>query len=1355
MSKNKTLNIISPIFKKVKIAQHSIDLEKKSENLMSILEENVLNIKPTNPPLKETENSSFNSFSNTSTLTGYSKIQELKLVKIGIASSEQIIDWAEKTLPNGKVFGEVLNPNTLHYKTFKPQKGGLFCQRIFGPLKDFECACGIVRKPLIEENSPNVEQPSDQVQENLPWMPTLASQTAAQSLLSEHKPKRTFCSICDVEYTWSVIRRYQLGYIQLVSPVTHLWYLKANPSYLSMLLDIRKKELEDIIYCSKIITLEDYWRPRGIDYSSQIHLNAAILFESYKKQLSFNEKVEENKNNSLLIGHKNQKEIKKRQQLKVYRQGIYYFFQNHSEEFSEPENRQQISWNDQIKSLEKAYTLSSSDFDPRKFAKISKMAALLTEKKMKALKKDFFFSAKNQLFDQFYKKYYRTISIRSYSFFSLFVESTKRHSPNNEIIKVETLKHLNSSTNNLKKVVKDYFFYKQNKKTTQVQRSTNKKTFSTFANWKTPNFYSYYLTKEKILNRDLENFDKEDRKVKNVFLRSFLHLIRKSFFQESWESIYGNKFLGLCLFCPNQDREISKNLDLNFLKKGFNEILSNCLILYLLFVVQKTTKAESRSSTLKSKPRLKLEFFEGIKIILLNWFLFRYQNFENDFKKYDSLQELLVIEPFFEITENRLKFFETQQAIKNPNFLKFQDVVIQFILKTYLLENSHSILASKVFMGSRTVIPSKKKIFKIFLFNKNEQEKFWSTDEAAQVTGVEIELFNSLKGKQKLKTLKEKFEKPLFSLSNQKKIYQFLKNSSTYPKEGVAYLKNLINLRRNLKTFKEKKLSPAFQLFNNLYTVSYSEGWQSDKDWKYFLYYNTAPVEISDKPINIYTLRFFEFPKTNNQVYLHKTPVPIIGANILQKLLFQYEGVELKKMSQQHQNVLPKLNRYIRYRKQIARKKTELSEVQRLLQTRDDFIRRLKLLRKLFKKKTKTSSMILSTVPVLPPDLRPILKMQNQSAASDLNRFYQRILYRNDRLKKFIRANSAMMNTEPAFEVKYAQRLLQEAVDNLIQNGKGQVKPETNSRGQPLKSLSEILKGKQGRFRQYLLGKRVDYSGRSVIVVGPTLNIYECGLPFEMAMELFLPFLIKRIFQYQMARTVMGAKTIVKNERKITWHLLEEIMQQHPIMLNRAPTLHRLGIQAFRPKLIEGRAILLHPLVCPAFNADFDGDQMAVHVPITVEARTEAWKLMFSRNHLISPATGEPMLLPTQDMVLGCYYLTTNSFQFPKFHSSYPFELGTGFYFSNMNQILQAYLQEKIHLQTHVWIRWDGIVQLEQELSQPLEIRVYSPGSWIEIHSNFHKSVHEKGKGTQLFVRTTAGRILFNLMVENCLQTKN
>lgn len=773
------------------------------------------------------------------------------------------------------------------------------------------------------------------------------------------------------------------------------------------------------------------------------------------------------------------------------------------------------------------------------------------------------------------------------------------------------------------------------------------------------------------------------------------------------------------------------------------EIFSNSVILYLLFVLQ-NSKADVFIS--------KFLIFQKQYLVQVVFTNSTY-SFVTE-KNLASLKDILN-KDLISGDNTTQTFMEIETVLQNSNLNKFTFQNLQVLLKIHLLQQ---IVQKRFFY--------KKKTFKIFLLQKTTQEELSQiqTKFALHFKNLTRSGIHSDIQRPRLESSTQRFEKNLKKLIQKKKIFSFVSQSSDSPNEAMSYLKNLLQLQSKLRERKYRKLSAAFKLFNNIYTTSYLEAWQTEKDWKYFLYYNKALVDDSDQLVPAYRARFpasreasEESKRTQRNVNFDQgngKHFSILGANILQKLLFQYEGPELKKMAKQHQNVIPKFNRYIRSRKQSAVKKSDYVEVQKLLQTRDDLIRRLKLLRKLFKKNTKTSSMILNTIPVLPPDLRPILKMQNQIAASDLNRFYQRILYRNDRLRKFIRSNAAMMNSEPAFEVKYAQRLLQEAVDNLIQNGKGQVKPETNSRGQPLKSLSEILKGKQGRFRQYLLGKRVDYSGRSVIVVGPTLKIYECGLPFEMAMELFLPFLIKRLFQYDLARTVMGAKTILKNDYKTTWHLLEEIMQHHPILLNRAPTLHRLGIQAFRPKLITGRAILLHPLVCPAFNADFDGDQMAVHVPITVEARTEAWKLMFSRNHLISPATGEPVLLPTQDMVLGCYYLTTTAPQDQKDNANYPFPSVTHFYFSSMKEILQAYLQEKIHLQTPIWMRWNGILQSDPNASGPYEIRVLPDGSWLEIQAESHRRWSPNGEWNQLFVRTTAGRILFNLLVQNCIENK-
>ena len=278
--------------------------------------------------------------------------------------------------------------------------------------------------------------------------------------------------------------------------------------------------------------------------------------------------------------------------------------------------------------------------------------------------------------------------------------------------------------------------------------------------------------------------------------------------------------------------------------------------------------------------------------------------------------------------------------------------------------------------------------------------------------------------------------------------------------------------------------------------------------------------------------------------------------------------------------------------------------------------------------------MILEVIPVIPPDLRPLVPLDGgRFATSDLNDLYRRVINRNNRLKRLIELNA------PDIIIRNEKRMLQEAVDALFDNGRrGRAITGPNKR--PLKSLSDMLKGKSGRFRQNLLGKRVDYSGRSVIVVGPELRLHQCGLPKKMALELFKPFIYNKLEERGFVTTIKSAKKMVEKERPEVWDILDEVIREHPVLLNRAPTLHRLGIQAFEPILIEGKAIQLHPLVCAAYNADFDGDQMAVHVPLSVEAQVEARVLMMSTNNILSPANGKPIIVPTQDIVLGLYYMT-------------------------------------------------------------------------------------------------------------------
>ncbi len=333
--------------------------------------------------------------------------------------------------------------------------------------------------------------------------------------------------------------------------------------------------------------------------------------------------------------------------------------------------------------------------------------------------------------------------------------------------------------------------------------------------------------------------------------------------------------------------------------------------------------------------------------------------------------------------------------------------------------------------------------------------------------------------------------------------------------------------------------------------------------------------------------------------------------------------------------------------------------------------KRLKLMESFLESGNRPEWMVMTVLPVLPPELRPLVPLDGgRFATSDLNDLYRRVINRNNRLKRLLELNA------PDIIVRNEKRMLQEAVDALLDNGRrGRAITGTNKR--PLKSLADMIKGKQGRFRQNLLGKRVDYSGRSVIVVGPTLKLHQCGLPKRMALELFKPFIFSKLQRRGLATTIKAAKKLAEREGAEVWDILEEVIREHPVLLNRAPTLHRLGIQAFEPVLIEGKAIQLHPLVCAAFNADFDGDQMAVHVPLSLEAQLEARSLMMSTNNILSPANGEPIIVPSQDVVLGLYYMTRERINV----------LGEGMVFSDVAEIDRAYQSRMVDLHARVKVR--------------------------------------------------------------------
>ena len=406
---------------------------------------------------------------------------------------------------------------------------------------------------------------------------------------------------------------------------------------------------------------------------------------------------------------------------------------------------------------------------------------------------------------------------------------------------------------------------------------------------------------------------------------------------------------------------------------------------------------------------------------------------------------------------------------------------------------------------------------------------------------------------------------------------------------------------------------------------------------------------------------------------------------------------------------------------------------QRIYKLRNQAIQRIRILENLVGTGSSPAWMILTILPVIPPALRPMIQLEGgRFATSDLNELYRRIITRNNRLLRLLEIDA------PQLIIRNEKRLLQEAVDTLIDNGKrGKIALSANNR--PLKSLSDIIKGKHGRFRQNLLGKRVDYLGRSVIVVGPSLKLNQCGLPYEMAIELFQPFIIRELINQGLASNMKIAKNLIQENESMTNPVLEKVLMNHPIFLNRAPTLHRLGIQAFEPILVQGRAIKLHPLVCSAFNADFDGDQMAVHVPLSLESQAECYMLMLAPHNFLSPANGEPIVMPSQDMVLGCYYLTVNNIQGL---------LGSNHYFANLEDVMLAYNQNKIEIHSSIWIR---IKKENPSKSDLIKQTKLNDNSIIEYYDDLQVRKDENGEIIVQYLKTTTGRVILNYTIQKTL----
>ena len=577
-----------------------------------------------------------------------------------------------------------------------------------------------------------------------------------------------------------------------------------------------------------------------------------------------------------------------------------------------------------------------------------------------------------------------------------------------------------------------------------------------------------------------------------------------------------------------------------------------------------------------------------------------------------------------------------------------------------------------------------------------------------------------IKIKKKLKRLIELFRKDQFTKLLISKVFQ-----EEYQKK-FAIKSGKVNLRDNrIKRIKLASLA---------YFIAEDEISFYGLHWDLQQYRRSRELGFTGYPLKPYPKPKLQNRRRNTPKYLLRTtPNYLIGAVLIKK--------ELEKLSINSE--ILKTRRFITICSKVLHKEKPFYngskwfrkwEYQRIYKLRDQSIKRIRILENLQATGSNPAWMIITILPVIPPSLRPMIQLEGgRFATSDLNELYRRIITRNNRLLRLLEIDA------PQLIIRNEKRMLQEAVDTLIDNGKrGKIALSANNR--PLKSLSDIIKGKHGRFRQNLLGKRVDYSGRSVIVVGPSLKLNQCGLPYEMAIELFQPFIIRELINQGLASNMKVAKNLIQQNESTIDPVLEKVLANHPIFLNRAPTLHRLGIQAFEPILVQGRAIKLHPLVCSAFNADFDGDQMAVHIPLSLESQAECYMLMLAPYNFLSPANGEPIIMPSQDMVLGCYYLTVNNIKSL---------LGSNHYFANLNDVILAYSQNQIELHTTIWVRYLDHVSIPKNLIKKVTLKDQSS---IEYYENLQRRKDKNGKLLVQYIQTTTGRVIFNYTIQKTLK---
>nr|WVH38948.1 DNA-directed RNA polymerase subunit beta [Ulva taeniata] len=877
----------------------------------------------------------------------------------------------------------------------------------------------------------------------------------------------------------------------------------------------------------------------------------------------------------------------------------------------------------------------------------------------------------------------------------------------------------------------------------------DKSFFSLNSNKNDGKFFDIYdLEEEKIINLRYPGWLNKLNNNSNFF--SFIWLDKKYLITLQKET--NNFDLKICLNILQKDfKYLLKNSKKNNLYKKTNKLLNiNESFINNDFNISKNIILQKLIS-----------FFGIYDNLFINFsYDFEYENnvnYKNSYKNIELILNKIEIEDIFSSTYIYIKNIVWHSKLKELFFFNNQIKDKDFIYEQYL---------SFDYLKNSLVTPSNKSNNSLdyFTFNNLLEQFIFKNQLHFNKYYIISQLF--------LWNNQTDWETFLFYITksasiNDKIIPCYVDRSISFdqPQIGAIAIQNILKtfdisfINCDIKNNNKKHISNSSNIFLNKGKLLNNNLNKNNIKNYYFLSLYNNPNSIKNKKFISIELLISNIKnkvlKLNNQIQYYENFLKFrIFFNDNTSNFENKDKIKVKKNIFKNNKFLLKLKDYTKFIK-IFRK------VESLRSLRATYFRRLKLLQPFLKKEVKAEWMILNVIPVLPPDLRPILVLDSQQVAvSDLNKLYQKVIFRNERLKR-LSNDFYSLNVSP--EMRYAQRLLQESVDALLENGKGDSKLFTSSNNRPLKSLSDMVKGKKGRFRQNLLGKRVDYSGRSVIVVGPNLKLYECGLPQEMAIELFQPFLIRQLLLKKFAKNFINAKRLIKNKYKIIWNILKFIMENRPVLLNRAPTLHRLGIQAFKPKLVSGRAILLHPLVCSAFNADFDGDQMAVHVPIFYEACSEAWRLLCSRNNILSPATGEPIIVPSQDMVLGCYYLTTldkikriNNFNYFNNYLLYKIKKEDNLkivnknlflIFSNIDQIFQLFNQQLLELHTLIWLKYNNKIEFNLNYQNCLEIQIDKRGNISKIYSEYKLYYNWQFNKSLIYIKTTPGRVLINKLI--------